>query len=32
MTVGKGLVAQIFPRWNPMTSWMHQIEDFQRAA
>jgi hypothetical protein len=27
-----GLVAQIFPRWNPLTSWMRQIEDFQRAA
>jgi hypothetical protein len=26
------LVAQIFPRWNPLTSWMRQIEDFQRAA
>lgn len=24
--------AQIFPRWNPLTSWMRQIEDFQRAA
>jgi hypothetical protein len=21
-------VAQIFPRWNPLTSWMRQIEDF----
>ena len=28
----EGLVAQIFPRWNPLTSWMRQIEDFQRAA
>ena len=27
-----GLVAQIFPRWNPLTSWMRQIEDLQRAA
>jgi hypothetical protein len=27
-----GLLAQIFPRWNPLTSWMRQIEDFQRAA
>jgi hypothetical protein len=26
------LVAQIFPRWNPLTSWMRQIEDFQRVA
>jgi hypothetical protein len=26
------LVAQIFPRWNPLTSWLRQIEDFQRAA
>ena len=26
------VVAQIFPRWNPLTSWMRQIEDFQRAA
>jgi hypothetical protein len=26
------LVAQIFPRWNPLTSWMRQIDDFQRAA
>jgi hypothetical protein len=26
------LVAQIFPRWNPLTSWIRQIEDFQRAA
>jgi hypothetical protein len=26
------LVAQIFPRWNPLTSWMRQIEDFQMAA
>jgi ABC-type sugar transport system substrate-binding protein len=24
--------AQIFPRWNPLTSWMRQVEDFQRAA
>jgi hypothetical protein len=23
---------QIFPKWNPLTSWMRQIEDFQRAA
>jgi hypothetical protein len=28
----KELVAQIFPRWDPLTSWMRQIEDFQRAA
>jgi len=26
------MVAQIFPRWNPLTSWMRQIEGFQRAA
>ncbi|MGE0706297.1 MAG: recombinase family protein, partial [Vicinamibacterales bacterium] len=26
------VVAQIFPRWNPLTSWMRQIEDFQNAA
>jgi hypothetical protein len=26
------LVAQIFPSWNPLTSWMRQIEGFQRAA
>jgi hypothetical protein len=26
------MVDQIFPRWNPLTSWMRQIEDFQRAA
>ena len=26
------MVAQIFPRWNPLTSWMRQIEEFQRAA
>jgi hypothetical protein len=25
-------VAQICPRWNPLTSWMRQIEDFQRAG
>ena len=25
-------VTQICPRWNPLTSWMRQIEDFQRAA
>jgi site-specific DNA recombinase len=31
-TGNEGLVAQIFPRWNPLTSWMRQIEDFQRAA
>jgi hypothetical protein len=28
----ENLVAQIFPRWNPLTSWMRQLEDFQRAA
>ena len=28
----ENLVAQICPRWNPLTSWMRQIEDFQRAA
>jgi hypothetical protein len=26
------MVAQIYPRWNPLTSWMRQIEDFQRVA
>ena len=26
------LVDLICPRWNPLTSWMRQIEDFQRAA
>jgi hypothetical protein len=26
------MVAQILPRWNPLTSWMRQIEDFQKAA
>jgi hypothetical protein len=26
------LVAQICPRWNPLTSWMRHIEEFQRAA
>ena len=26
------MVAQICPRWNPLTSWMRQIEDFQSAA
>src|SRR4029453_1012902 len=31
-TVNERLVAQIFPRWNPLTSWMRQIEGFQRAA
>ena len=25
-------VAQICPRWNPLTSWIRQIEDFQKAA
>ena len=28
----KNVVDQIFPRWNPLTSWMRHIEDFQRAA
>ena len=28
----EGLVAQICPRWNPLTSWIRQIEGFQRAA
>ena len=31
-TENEGLVDQIFPRWNPLTSWMRQIEDYQRAA
>ena len=26
------MVDQIFPRWNPLTSWMRQIEGFQRAV
>ncbi len=26
------MAAQIFPRWNPLTSWMRQIEDFQRVG
>jgi hypothetical protein len=26
------LVDQICPRWNPLSSWMRRIEDFQRAA
>jgi hypothetical protein len=26
------LATQIFPRWNPLTSWMRQLEDFQIAA
>jgi hypothetical protein len=26
------LVAQICPRWNPLTRWMRQIEGFQRAV
>jgi hypothetical protein len=26
------VLDQICPRWNPLTSWMRQIEDFQRAA
>src|SRR5258705_1967470 len=24
------MVDLIFPRWNPLTSWMRRIEDFQR--
>jgi hypothetical protein len=28
----ENVVAQICPRWNPLTSWMRHIEDFQRAA
>jgi hypothetical protein len=28
----RGVMDQIFPRWNPLTSWMLQIEGFQRAA
>jgi len=28
----RNVVAQIFPRWNPLTSWMRQVEEFQRAA
>ena len=29
---GLEMVDQICPRWNPLTSWMRRIEDFQRAA
>ena len=25
-------MAQIFPRWNPLTSWLVQIESLQDAA
>jgi hypothetical protein len=32
LTGERRLVDQIFPRWNPLTSWMRQTEDFQRAA
>ena len=31
-TGNERMVAQIFPRWNPLTSWMRQIEGCQRAA
>ena len=31
-TENEGLVDQILPRWNPLTSWMRQIEHYQRAA
>jgi hypothetical protein len=27
-----GLVAQIFARWNPLTSWMRQIDRFRIAV
>ena len=30
--LSKVFMAQIFPRWNPLTSWMRQVEDLQRAA
>ncbi len=26
------VVDQICPRWNPLTSWMREIEHYQRAA
>ena len=26
------MVARICPRWNSLTSWKSQIEDFQRAG
>ena len=26
------LVAQIFTSWNPLTSWMRQLEGFRAAA
>jgi hypothetical protein len=28
----ENVVAQIFSSWNPLTSWMRQIEGFKRAA
>ena len=28
----ENLVDQIFPRWNPLASWMWQIADFHRAV
>jgi hypothetical protein len=26
------MVAQIFPRWNPVTSWLRQVEHFKKVA
>ena len=28
----EGLVAQIFARWNPLTSWIREIDGFQQVA
>ena len=28
----EGVMAQICPRWNPLTSWIRQIKELQRAA
>ena len=27
-----GVVAQIFPRWNPLTGWLRHLEALRRAA
>jgi hypothetical protein len=31
-TENEGVVAQIFTSWNPLSSWMGKIQDFQRAV
>jgi hypothetical protein len=31
-TENEGLVTQIFTSWNPLSSWICRIQDFQRAA